>query len=127
MVISGHSKADESRTKPLSEYTDDELFQIMGGGKDPYAKPKKKSFWSKKSVDECWLDNLPGTKNDAVANEIAKECWEDGRERYSGERKSGMFGGKTAGWCVKKYNSNVSSKVASDLITAACYSMYVSK
>ena len=80
---------------------------------------------AEQSRQECWLDNLPGTKNDFVARRILVDCSK--YALYNGEKTDGWFGGKTASWCVKKYGEDTVSPLAAQVIVAACYKLYENK
>ena len=80
---------------------------------------------AEQSRQECWLDNMPGTKNDFVAQRIIMDC--NKYDDYHGEKSDGWFGGKTASWCVKKYGQDVVSELAARVITAACFRLYENK
>lgn len=80
---------------------------------------------AEQSREECWLDNLPGTKNDAVARQIAVDCSKYNPYPYA--KSDGWFGGKTASWCVKKYGEDTVSPLAAQIVTAACYKLYENK
>lgn len=74
------------------------------------------------SRQECWLDNLPGTKNDIVAQQIIMDCSK--YNSYLGEKSDGWFGGKTVSWCIRKYGEDTVSPRAAMGIRAACYKLY---
>lgn len=80
---------------------------------------------AEQSRQECWLDNLPGTKNDFVAQRILVDC--STYALYDGKKIDGWFGGKTASWCVKKYGEDTVSELAARIITAACFRLYENK
>src|SRR4030065_534128 len=77
---------------------------------------------AEQSRQECWLDNLPGTKNDIVAMQIIKDCSK--YDYYPGEKSDGWFGGKTVSWCIRKYGEDTVSRQAAMAIRAACYKLY---
>ncbi len=80
---------------------------------------------AEQSREECWLANLPGTKNDIVAQQIIVDCSK--YDFYVGEKSDGWFGGKTASWCVKKYGEDTVSQRAAMVIRGACYRLYENK
>ena len=80
---------------------------------------------AEQSRQECWLDNLPGTKNDFVAQQILVDC--SRYALYEGEKTDGWFGGKTVSWCIKKYGDDTVSSLAARVIAAACYRFYENK
>jgi len=80
---------------------------------------------AEQSREECWLDNMPGTKNDFVARQVIMDCNKNTHYLYA--KSDGWFGGKTASWCVKKYGQYVVSELAARAITAACYKLYENK
>src|ERR1039457_7405950 len=77
------------------------------------------------SSDLCWLDNLPGTKNDVVAQQILMDCSK--YNPYIGEKSDGWFGGKTMSWCIRKYGEDTVSQRAAMIIRAACFKLYENK
>lgn len=80
---------------------------------------------AEQSREECWLDNLPGTKNDIVAQQVIVDCSKYGTYPYA--KSDGWFGGKTASWCVRKYGKDTVSQRAAMVIRAACYRLYENK
>lgn len=77
---------------------------------------------AEQSREECWLDNLPGTKNDIVAHQKIMDCSKN--DPYLGEKSDGWFGGKTVSWCIRKYGEDTVSSRAARVIRAACYKLY---
>lgn len=77
---------------------------------------------AEQSREECFLDNLPGTKNDIVAQQIIMDCSKF--NFYLGEKSDGWFGGKTVSWCIRKYGEDTVSARAAMGIRAACYKLY---
>lgn len=75
---------------------------------------------------ECFLDKMPGAKNDPAAVEIIKQCRKEFPEaQYTiVEKKKPRFGVKTAGECVLEYGKDVSSSIGAKAIQAACYRLY---
>ena len=84
--------------------------------------PKSFTIMAEKSVEECWLENMPGTKNDFGARQKLIECSK--YAPYSGEKSGGWFGGKTVSWCIKKYEEDTVSPLAARLIFVACNKLY---
>jgi|ERR1039457_1338505 hypothetical protein len=80
---------------------------------------------AEQSREECWLDNLPGTKNDVVAQQILMDCSK--YNPYIGEKSDGWFGGKTMSWCIRKYGEDTVSQRAAMIIRAACFKLYENK
>ena len=77
---------------------------------------------AEQSREECFLDNLPGAKNDIVAQQIIMDCSK--YNSYLGEKSDGWFGGKTVSWCIRKYGEDTVSPRAASGIRAACYKLY---
>lgn len=75
---------------------------------------------------ECFLDKMPGVKNDPAAVEIIKQCSNDFPEaQYTKvEKEKPLLGVKTAGECVLKYGKDVSSSKGAKAIQSACYRLY---
>lgn len=84
--------------------------------------PKSSTIMAEKSVEECWLESMPGTKNDFGARQKFIECSK--YAPYAGEKSSGWFGGKTVSWCIKKYEEDTVSPLAARLIFVACNRLY---
>lgn len=80
---------------------------------------------AEQSREECWLDNLPGTKNDVVAQQILLDCSKYAPYPYA--KSDGWFGGKTASWCIRKYGEDTVSVLASRAIAGACINLYKKK
>ena len=76
------------------------------------------NFW------ECILDEMPGVKNDPAAIEVLRKCRNEFPSNASVEKKSPIFGVKTAGECVIENGKDVSSNRGAKLIRAACYNLY---
>ncbi|HBT86911.1 MAG TPA: hypothetical protein DEB50_00065 [Desulfobacter sp.] len=77
------------------------------------------NFW------ECILDEMPGVKNDAVANATMMKCRKKfPNTAYPQKKSSSLFGPKTANECIIKYAKDVSSPRGAELIRAACYRLY---
>jgi len=77
---------------------------------------------AEQSREGCWLDNLPDTKNDIVAQQKIIDCGKF--PPYFGEKSDGWFGGKTVSWCIRKYGEDTVSARAAMGIRAACYKLY---
>lgn len=80
---------------------------------------------AEQSLKKCWLDNMPGTKNDFVARRILMDC-----SKYApnnSKKSDGWFGGKTVSWCIRKYGEDTVSPLASQIIWAAYYKLYEDK
>jgi hypothetical protein len=73
---------------------------------------------------ECILDEMPGVKNDPAAIEVIKNCKKEFPNSTVVEKKSSLFGTKTAGECVLEYAADVSSPRGATLVRAACYKLY---
>lgn len=80
---------------------------------------------AKQSREECWLDNLPGTKNDVVAQQKIIDCSK--YDPYLYAKSDGWFGGKTMSWCIRKYGEDTVSARAAMVIRGACYRLYENK
>lgn len=76
------------------------------------------NFW------ECILDEMPGVKNDTAAIEVQRKCYNKFPNTNEFEKKSPLFGVKTAGDCVLEYAKDVSSPRGAELIKFACYRLY---
>lgn len=73
---------------------------------------------------ECILDRMPGVKNDSVAIEVIRKCRKKFPNSLEVEKKSPLFGVKTAGECVLKYGKDISSPRGVKLVRIACYRLY---
>jgi hypothetical protein len=76
---------------------------------------------------ECILDEMPGVKNDPAAREVIIECREDFPKNSQVEKKSPIFGIKTAGECVLEYGKDVASPLGARYVQGACYNLYPKK
>ena len=76
---------------------------------------------------ECILDEMPGVKNDPAAIEVVRKCRKEFPSSTKVEKKSPLFGVKTAGECVLEYAKDVSSPRGAKLVRAACYRLYPRK
>ena len=76
---------------------------------------------------ECILKKMPGTKNDPAAIEIIRLCRKDYPVDSYVKKKSPFFGVKTAGECIIKYGSDVTSERGARAIRYACYKLYPEK
>jgi hypothetical protein len=72
---------------------------------------------------ECLLDRLPGTSNDATAQQIIAACQKEYRSTSVSEKKSGFFR-PTARECSIKNGKNTASNLAGRAIVMACNQLY---
>jgi hypothetical protein len=79
------------------------------------------SGWFSTTYDECILDNMPGTQNQQVVNEIRRDCRQYPRVA---SKKTSIFGTTTASECVIDNARDTSSKLGAQLIRNSCYRLY---
>jgi len=91
-----------------------------------FGSPSAHAFFGPDNYYECLLARLPGTANDAIAQQVIAACRKDYPSVVDVEKKSGIFE-PTPQECAIKKGKDTPSNFAGRAIVMACYRLYDSK